>query len=59
MSRYGIIKYNRIKMSKISSRLKNIKNYKSTSQMLKDLTKYENAKKEVEIQESYLQHENS
>lgn len=57
MNRYAIIKTNRNRMFKISRRLQNIKNYKSTEQMLKDVTKYENARKEIEIQEAYVQHE--
>ena len=57
MNRYAIIKTHRNRMFKISRRLQNIKNYRSTSQMLKDVTKYENAKKELEIQEAYVQHE--
>lgn len=55
MTRFGIIKQNRIRMSKLNSRLKNIKNYKSNRHLLKDLAKYERAKKEIEIQECYIQ----
>ena len=56
MNRLGIVKKCKFQMDKTRS---NIKTAKSGKYVLKDVTKYYNLEKEIQIQESYEQHENN
>ena len=57
MTRQEIIKNRKNTVSKLNSKLKNIKNYKSIEYLLKDVSKLEKALKEVQIQECYIKYE--
>lgn len=57
MSREGIIRRCKKNRQIIHSKLQDRKNYRSNKLLLRDVSRFENLEKEIEIQQSYLQHE--